>query len=104
MTDSEIIIALGNTTAVARELGVSEQQVSNWKTRGISWRYRPSISKMAKKRHVPLPVDFLAPKPQPLLSRDAARTLRESGLMATADEWPMPDHRTVAEVRKDQKK
>jgi hypothetical protein len=36
MTPAEIIVALGDTAAVARELGVSLQVVSNMKQRGIT--------------------------------------------------------------------
>ncbi|OOR91694.1 helix-turn-helix domain-containing protein [Moraxella bovis] len=35
MTDKELIEKLGDTTALAKLLGFTEQRVSNWKRRGI---------------------------------------------------------------------
>ena len=35
MTDKELIERLGDTTALAKLLGFTEQRVSNWKRRGI---------------------------------------------------------------------
>lgn len=59
--DARIIVALGNTTTVAKKLGVTEQQVSNWKSRGISWRYRGAILKLARRQRLTLPSAFLLP-------------------------------------------
>jgi hypothetical protein len=59
MSHAEIIVALGGTVAVAKAVGVSGQVVTNWKTRGISWRYRGAVAKLAATRGVVLPGDFL---------------------------------------------
>jgi hypothetical protein len=59
MTHAEIIVALGGTVAVAKAVGVSGQVVTNWKTRGISWRCRGAIAKLAASQGVALPGDFL---------------------------------------------
>lgn len=61
MTDAELIEALGDTGAVAKQLGLSQQQVSNWKRRGISWRYRPTIAALARRRKLAVPSDFVVP-------------------------------------------
>lgn len=60
MTDAEIIVALGDTGAVAKELGLSDSRVSNWKTRGIPWRYRGTVSALAKRRRIAIPDNFMA--------------------------------------------
>lgn len=61
MTHSEIIVGLGDTVAVAGELGRKIPTVSNWKKYGIPWRWRMSIARMAKDRKMDLPADFLVP-------------------------------------------
>lgn len=59
MTHSELIVALGDTGAVAAELGATDSAVSNWKVRGIPWRWRPKMATMAKRKRVALPENFL---------------------------------------------
>lgn len=60
MTHSELIVALGDTSSVADALGLKDTQVSNWKQRGVSWRYRHKLAKLAKRKRVELPADFLS--------------------------------------------
>jgi hypothetical protein len=55
-----LIVALGDTGAVADELGLMDSRVSNWKQRGVAWRYRPKIAALAKRKRVALPEGFLA--------------------------------------------
>lgn len=63
MTHAEIIDALGGTGALASALGRKDTAVSNWKTNGIPWRWRPAIARMAKDRKMNLPPDFLVTLP-----------------------------------------
>lgn len=63
MTHAEIIVALGDTGAVASALGRKDTAVSNWKKNGIPWRWRIPIAHMAKARRLDLPADFLVPSP-----------------------------------------
>jgi hypothetical protein len=59
MTDADTIRQLGNTCALAADLGVSRSRVSNWKKRGIPWRERIKVARLAKERGLALPADFL---------------------------------------------
>lgn len=59
MTHAEIIAKLGNTRAVAQSLGVDDRLVSNWKTRGIPWRWRQQIKDMARRKKLSLPTEFM---------------------------------------------
>lgn len=61
MTHSEIIDALGGTKALATSLDRDESTVSNWRERGIPWRLRPTIARLAKDKKVMLPPDFMVP-------------------------------------------
>ncbi len=61
MTHSEIIDALGGTKAIADSTGSKENAVSNWRERGIPWRKRGEIARLAKDAKVMLPADFLVP-------------------------------------------
>lgn len=69
MTHEDIIVKLGDTAAVQEavnaELAASGAEpltlssVSVWKARGIPWRFRPTIARLARSRNVLLPADFL---------------------------------------------
>jgi hypothetical protein len=60
MTD--LIDSLGGPTELARLLGIKSRMVVwNWKERGIPWRYRNKVAKIAKSARVRLPEDFLEP-------------------------------------------
>lgn len=62
--DAEHIIALGDTSHVAEQIGVSPTAVSNWKRRGVPWRMRPLIKDLARRKRLKLPADFLTSKKQ----------------------------------------
>jgi len=59
MKHSNIIEAIGGTTRVASVFGLSTQNISNWKRRGIPWKYRFKILQRAKEMRVRLPDSFL---------------------------------------------
>lgn len=59
MTDSEIIDALGGTSAVAKAFGLDPATVSVWRERGIAWRWRGKIADMMRERDAEIPDDFL---------------------------------------------
>ncbi len=59
---STFIRALGDTAAVAKLTGEHLSTVSNWKERGIPWRWRPTIAQAARRKKVALPDDFLEPE------------------------------------------
>lgn len=63
MTHNELIEALGDTKAVADNLGQLESTVSNWKVRGIPWRWRNRLAKIARRKQIPLPEGFFEPIP-----------------------------------------
>lgn len=62
MTDRDVIIALGDTAALAEALDASTTSISNWKGRGIPWQMRPLVKDLAKRKRVKLPADFLTTK------------------------------------------
>ena len=64
MTDKQIIRALGGNMALADKLGggLVHGVVNNWKYRGIPWKYRLAVSKIAKKEGLELPKTFLLEK------------------------------------------
>ncbi len=59
MAHKFLIEKLGGTVALALALSVSPQNVTNWKRRGIPWKYRNRIAMMAMTQRVKLPDDFL---------------------------------------------
>lgn len=61
MSHAQFIEDLGDTGAVATELGIGDSVVSMWKQRGISWRWRPAVATLAERRGVTLPAGFLDP-------------------------------------------
>lgn len=65
MTDADVIIALGDTAAVAEMLGLAKQRTSNWKGRGIPWEMRPLVRDLARRKRVKLPANFLYQKRLP---------------------------------------
>lgn len=54
----QLIDDLGGNTALAKALGLTPNAVSNWRNRGIPWKTRPVIARMATERGVSLPEDF----------------------------------------------
>ena len=58
---AELIEALGNTNALARQLGVDRRRVSRWKRWGIAAAWRPTLADMARDIGVAVPKGFLDP-------------------------------------------
>lgn len=64
MTAEEFIDNLGGPHAVAREINkrlntdMTGQAVSNWKRRGIPWRYRGTLVMMAQEQDLNCPDDM----------------------------------------------
>jgi hypothetical protein len=54
----QLIDDLGGNTALAKALNLTPNAVSNWRTRGIPWKLRPVIARMANEKAVPLPANF----------------------------------------------
>jgi hypothetical protein len=54
----QLIDDLGGNTALAKELSLTPHAISNWRTRGIPWKMRPTIARMAGERGISLPQDF----------------------------------------------
>ncbi len=61
MAHAQLIEALGGTGRVAGELNLSLSRVSNWKERGIPWKWRYAVAELAKKKCVRLPAGFFEP-------------------------------------------
>jgi hypothetical protein len=59
MTHSEIIDALGGPSAVGAAVKSKPNSVSMWRERGIPWKRRLAVARLAKEKSVPLPADFL---------------------------------------------
>tara|TARA_Y100000361_G_C11022566_1_gene270393 strand:+ start:445 stop:633 length:189 start_codon:yes stop_codon:yes gene_type:complete len=59
MKHRNIIELIGGTTRVAGVFGLSTQNISNWKRRGIPWKYRFKVLQRAKEMNVKLPDSFL---------------------------------------------
>lgn len=56
---SDLIDALGGPTKLATELGLKQPRVANWKARGVPWRWRQRLARMAEQRGVDVPAGFL---------------------------------------------
>lgn len=63
MPNEPIIDRLGGYTEVAKALGLESKVVWNWQDRGIPWRYRPRVAKLADElgKSEVLPANFLEP-------------------------------------------
>jgi hypothetical protein len=62
MTHRQFIIALGDTNRVAALTGQKLSTVSNWKIRGVPWRYRPMLATISRRKRIALPEGFLDPE------------------------------------------
>ena len=58
--EPDIIDRLGGAKALAEALGLTKQAVTNWRLgkRGIPWRHRPAIARLAADRAEALPIGF----------------------------------------------
>lgn len=65
MTHADLIDALGGPTTVGRLTGQKQNTVSNWKGRGVPWRWRAKLAAEARKNGVDVPEDFATPSPEP---------------------------------------
>jgi hypothetical protein len=63
MSDKDLVNFLiaqaGSAKLAARDLGVSKQRLFNWRTRGISFRYRPAFLTVANRHGANLPLTWL---------------------------------------------
>lgn len=57
-----LIDELGGTRVVAEYCGVALNVASNWRERGISWKYRPKVAELAASLKVKLPREFFDPE------------------------------------------
>lgn len=64
MTDEQIILALGDSAALAERIGnnLTSRAVCHWKSRGIPWKWRHEVRKVAIKAKIKLPENFLYEK------------------------------------------
>lgn len=58
MTDAEVIDALG-VDAIRAETGASGEAIKKWRQRGIPWRFRPQIQRLAITLRKRIPSNFL---------------------------------------------
>jgi hypothetical protein len=54
-----LIEALGGATILAGKLGVARTTVVHWKRRGIPWRLRARVKRLAVARSIKVPARFL---------------------------------------------
>ncbi len=59
MTDKQVVAALGGPPGIAPKLGISLDAARKFAKRGIPWKYRSAIRRLAQARKVKLPSDFL---------------------------------------------
>ena len=54
-----MIERLGGCVKVARQLGANPSSVSNWKRRGVPWKYRAAMARSAVARGFEIPAGFM---------------------------------------------
>ena len=54
-----LIDRLGGCVKVAHQLGASPSSVSNWKRRGVPWKYRGAMTRLATAAGWTVPQGFL---------------------------------------------
>lgn len=54
----DIVDAIG-TAELARRLQLRLNTVSNWRSRGVPYRWRPAVAKIARQKRIKIPSDFL---------------------------------------------
>jgi hypothetical protein len=55
---NNLIDSLGGNKLLCRELGQKQSTISNWRRRGVPWRWRPTVARLAKEKRIQLPNDF----------------------------------------------
>lgn len=50
--------AFGGDAALAAKLSLRRQTVHQWRIRGIAWRWRARLVRMATQENIPIPPDF----------------------------------------------
>ena len=57
---ANLIDQLGGIAAIADHLAVTRTSVSNWRLegRGIPWKFRPALARLAADRAIALPDDY----------------------------------------------
>lgn len=60
----QLIAQLGGSKRVADYCAVRLNVASNWRWRGVPWRYRHKVAQLAIIKNVTLPPDFLVPAAQ----------------------------------------
>jgi len=58
---NEIIDALGGNQSVASLLNVRAATVSNWRQRGVPWKFRAQIVAIMRRKRLPVPEGFTQP-------------------------------------------
>jgi len=59
---ADFIDQLGGSRAMAKALGIKNADaVSNWRSRGVPWAWRPTVAALARAKKISLPAGFLAP-------------------------------------------
>ncbi len=60
MTDAQVLKLMGGALFLQRELLIGIDAARKINSRGIiPWKYRPTIRRIAQRKHIKLPADFL---------------------------------------------
>jgi hypothetical protein len=57
LSDRDILEAIGDEALIAA--AITPHCVKQWRYRGIPWRYRSTVAKLAAKKRVKLPPNFI---------------------------------------------
>lgn len=58
LSDRDVLDKLGDET-LSEELGVTEHQSKKWRQRGIPWKDRAKVARLATARRIKLPPNFV---------------------------------------------
>ncbi len=56
-SDRDILEAIGDAVLLAND--VTAHCVKQWKYRGVPWRYRAKVAKLAASKRIKIPADFV---------------------------------------------
>lgn len=59
MTDEQVVEALGGPPKIATALSIGLDAARKFGKRGIPWKYRSAIKRLAQSKKIKLPADFL---------------------------------------------